>query len=89
MTGEPGSQALPSSITIEPSGVSSSVRRGARSCSHVRYSSPVLLPYFFLRLSGNGGEVKIIWTEPRTFCPASESRKLSIRETYITPDLVA
>src|SRR5207302_10834324 len=63
--GRPGSQALPSSITIEPLGFRNCRNIGANSASQVRYSCPVLFPYRFLRLSGNGGEVRMSETLPR------------------------
>src|SRR6266699_885722 len=64
-TGRPGSQALPSSITTEPVGVSKSAKRGAKDVSHCTYASPWRLPYCFFSFNGNGGEVKINCILPR------------------------
>src|SRR5262245_20295821 len=64
ISGRPGSQALPISITIEPDGARSSRMGRANEASHSKYSEPWRLPYFFFRLRGNGGDVKMRSTEP-------------------------
>src|SRR6266581_7088169 len=85
MTGLPGSHALPNSNTIEPFGFSSSRKRGAKAASHCTYSSPLRFPYFFLRFSGNGGDVKISWTLPRSFFATPEANTCSAPPTIIWP----
>src|SRR5439155_8570194 len=64
ITGAPWTQEFPSSMTIEPVGVRYSLSKPASPLSHFVYSSPFLLPYFFFRLSGKGGDVKIKSTRP-------------------------
>jgi len=80
-----GSQALPSSFAIEPSGVSSSVSLGASRPARGRNPHLVGLPYRFLVLSGKGGDEKSSWTLPRKDAARSESRAASAVATTISP----
>src|SRR5690554_2490492 len=89
MIGDPGSHALPISITIEPSGAKRSESLGARSRSHLRYCSPIRLPYFFGRTNGNGGDVKIRSTVPFKFVSSGDSSAFSIELTYMVPSSVS
>lgn len=88
MVGLPGSQAFPISTTSEPSSVRRSASRGASFWSQARYSSPSLLPYFFFRLSGNGGEKNTSCTLPLSFLPW-RSRKSSTLPRNTAPSSVS
>src|SRR5260370_13355406 len=74
MVGKPDFQPLPSSRTIEPSGVRYSVNSLANPASQPAKASPWRLPYFFSRCSGNGGDVNSIWTRPRQRLSGSRAR---------------
>ena len=80
MTGRPGSHAFPTSITIEPRGLRSVRRGGAKPASQSMYAWPCRLPYFFLRLSGNGGEVKT-----RSIFPWQRFNILELRASSAVP----
>src|SRR5690348_9225961 len=67
ITGSPRCHALPISITIEASGVSKLLSKGAKLASHLTYAAPVKFPYCFFVLRGNGGEVNISCTLPAYF----------------------
>ena len=86
--GEPGFQPLPSSMTMEPSGVRNWVRPVAKLASHLAKASPERLPYFFFRTSGKGGEVKTICTRPRQASRADEASASSVRPMKSRPAAV-
>ena len=83
--GRPGFQPLPISMTMEPFGVSILASGSAKLASQSQKASPERLPYFFLRRSGNGGEVKTSWTRPRHGSSAAEARTSSALPTSMLP----
>src|SRR5580704_7134039 len=72
ITGEPGSQELPISMTMEPSFVSIFLNSGPNAHNQATYSSPVSLPYRFFVFNGKGGEVKIKLIFPSYWSRAPE-----------------
>lgn len=77
MTGLPRSQALPSSMTRDPSSARRSRNRGAKADSQSTYASPVRFPYLFLVFNGNGGDVRMRLTVPLRATREAEERMAS------------